>query len=84
VLPRTERSTGRGLAVYQGYAEVTDEERWNTALFIAIEDLNNPNSETRKKAIDAGCFVEFMEVRQQLIEEAHRKHVARGSLSDKS
>ena len=63
---------------------MTDEEKWNTALFIAIEDLNNPNSETRRKAIDAGCFVEFMEVRQQLIEEAHRKHAAKGSLSDKS
>lgn len=52
---------------------MTDEEKWNTALFIAIDDLNNPNSETRRKAIDAGCFVEFMEVRQQLIEQAHRK-----------
>jgi hypothetical protein len=63
---------------------VTDEERWNTALFIAIEDLNNPNETTRKKAIDSGCFVEFMEVRQQLIEEAHRKHVSKGSLSGES
>ena len=56
---------------------MNDEERWNTALFIAIEDLNNPNEETRKKAIDAGCFVEFYEIRQQLIEHAHRKHIGR-------
>jgi hypothetical protein len=52
---------------------VNETERWNTALFIAIEDLNNPNNETRRKAIEQGCFIEFMEVRQQLIEEAHRK-----------
>ena len=63
---------------------MTDEEKWNTALFIAIDDLNNPNDETRKRAIDADCFVEFMEIRQQLIETAHRKHVMQGSLSDKS
>ena len=48
-------------------------QRWNTALLIAIDDLNDPNSETRKKAITAGCFAEFMEVRQSLIEDAHRK-----------
>lgn len=48
-------------------------ERWNTALFIAIDDLNDPNNETRRKAIDVGCFVEFMEIRQQLIEFAHQK-----------
>ena len=58
---------------------MTDEEKWNTALFIAIDDLNNPNSETRQKAIDADCFVEFMEVRQQLIEQAHRKFTANKS-----
>lgn len=52
---------------------MTEEERWNTALFIAIDDLNKPNEETRQKAITAGCFVEFMEIRQQFIEEAHRK-----------
>ena len=52
---------------------MTDEEKWNTALFIAIDDLNDPNSETRQKAIDADCLVEFFEIRQQLIEHAHRK-----------
>jgi len=48
-------------------------QRWNTALLIAIDDLNDPNSSTREKAIAAGCFAEFMEVRQSLIEDAHRK-----------
>jgi hypothetical protein len=52
---------------------VNETERWNTALFIAIDDLNNPNEQTRRKAIESECFVEFMEVRQQLIEDAHRK-----------
>ena len=52
---------------------MTEEEKWNTALYIAIEDLNEPNEATRQKAIDAGVFVEFYEVRQQLIETAHNK-----------
>ena len=55
---------------------MTEEEKWNTALFIAIEDLDNPNAVTRQKAIDAGVMVEFMEIRQQLLEEAHRKFTA--------
>ena len=46
-------------------------ERWNSALMIAIDDLNNPNKETRDSATDAGVTVEFMEIRQQLIEYAH-------------
>ena len=46
-------------------------ERWNTALMIAIDDLNNPNKETRDSATDAGVTVEFMEIRQSLIEYAH-------------
>lgn len=48
-------------------------QRWNTALLIAIDDLEAPNEETRKKAITAGCYAEFMEVRQLLMEDAHRK-----------
>jgi hypothetical protein len=51
----------------------SEEQRWNTALLIAIADLNNPNPETRQKAIAAGCYGEFMEVRQMLIVDAHRK-----------
>ena len=52
---------------------MTDDEKWNRALFIAIDDLNEPNKQTRQRAIDEGVFVEFYEVRQQLIEYAHRK-----------
>jgi len=52
---------------------MTDIEKWNTALKIAIEDLDEPNEKTRMKAIDAGVFVEFYEIRQQLIETAHNK-----------
>ena len=52
---------------------MTEEEKWNTALKIAIEDLDEPNEKTRMKAIDAGVFVEFYEIRQQLIETAHNK-----------
>lgn len=50
-----------------------EEQRWNNALMIAIADLNNPNPETRQRAIDAGCYGEFMEVRQMLIIDAHGK-----------
>ena len=46
-------------------------ERWNTALMIAIRDLENPNKETRDTATDSGVTIEFMEIRQQLIEYAH-------------
>ena len=52
---------------------MTDEEKWNRALFIAIDDLNDPNTTTRQRAIEEGVFEEFFEVRQQLIEYAHRK-----------
>jgi len=52
---------------------MTDDEKWNRALMIAIEDLDCPNSATRAKAIEEGVFVEFYEIRQQLIEHAHRK-----------
>ena len=52
---------------------MTEEEKWNMALKIAIDDLNEPNEKTRMKAIDAGVFIEFYEIRQQLIETAHNK-----------
>ena len=51
----------------------SEEKRWNTALLIAIADLNNPNPETRQKAITAGCYGEFMEIRQMLIVDANGK-----------
>jgi len=52
---------------------MTEEEKWNRALFIAIDDLNKPNEQTRQRAIEEGVFEEFYEVRQQLIEYAHLK-----------
>lgn len=60
---------------------MTDEEKWNVALWIAIKDLEEPNEATRLAAIEAGVFEEFFEIRQQLIETAYRKHVMQGSLS---
>ena len=56
---------------------MTDEEKWNRALMIAIEDLDCPNKATRAKAIEEGVFIEFYEIRQQLIEHAHRKFTFR-------
>ena len=56
---------------------MTDEEKWNRALMIAIEDLDRPNAATRAKAIEEGVFLEFYEIRQQLIEHAHRKFHSR-------
>ena len=50
---------------------MTETERWNTALMIAINDLENPNRETRGVAAEGDVTVEFMEIRQQLIEYAH-------------
>ena len=52
---------------------MTDDEKWNCALFIAIDDLNKPNEQTRQRAIEEGVFEEFYEIRQQLIEYAHLK-----------
>jgi hypothetical protein len=50
---------------------VTDIEKWNTALMIAIDNLEMPHSDTRLKASTSDVTVEFYEVRQQLIEYAH-------------
>lgn len=50
---------------------MTDIEKWNTALMIAIDNLNAPHRETRDQAIDSDVVVEFYDVRQQLIEYAH-------------
>ena len=52
---------------------MTEEEKWNTALQIAIADLDEPNEATRLRAVEAGVFVEFFEIRQQLIEIAYNK-----------
>jgi len=50
---------------------MTDTERWNTALMIAIDNLEDPHYETRERAAFSEVTVEFYEVRQQLLEFAH-------------
>ncbi len=51
--------------------KMTDTERWNTALMIAIKDLEEPHAETRGLATESEVTIEFHEVRQQLLEFAH-------------
>ena len=46
-------------------------ERWNTALMIAIGDLEEPNEDTRSAVFARDVTVEFFEVRQRLLEYAH-------------
>ncbi len=50
---------------------MTDLEKWNTAVMIAIDNLEMPHSDTRLDASTSNVTVEFYEVRQQLIEYAH-------------
>jgi hypothetical protein len=50
---------------------MSDIERWNTALMIAIKDLESPNEFTRSVAADGDVTVEFHEVRNMLIQYAH-------------
>ena len=51
--------------------KMTDTERWNTALMIAIRDLEEPNKKTRKIATEGNVTLEFHEVRTLLIQYAH-------------
>ena len=51
--------------------KMTDTERWNTALMIAIRNLEEPHPETRTFASESDVTVEFHEVRQHLLEYAH-------------
>ena len=51
--------------------KLSDVERWNTALMIAIGDLEEPNEDTRSAVFARDVTVEFFEVRQMLIEYAH-------------
>ena len=50
---------------------MNDTERWNTALMIAIGDLEEPNEDTRSAVFALDVTEEFFEVRQQLLEYAH-------------
>ena len=51
--------------------KMTDTERWNTALMIAIRNLEEPHPETRTLATESDVSLEFHEVRQHLLEYAH-------------
>jgi hypothetical protein len=46
-------------------------ERWNTALMIAINDLERPHHDTRQKATDQDVTLEFHLVREDLLRYAH-------------
>ncbi len=46
-------------------------ERWNTALLIAINDLEQPHPDTRQKATDQDVTLEFHLVREDLLKYAH-------------
>ena len=48
-------------------------QRWNTAVQIAISDLEEPHEDIRAIALAAGCYAEFIEVRESLIIDAHDK-----------
>ena len=50
---------------------MSETERWNTALMIAIGDLEEPNEDTRSAVFARDVTVEFFEVRQRLLEYAH-------------
>ena len=51
--------------------KMTDTERWNTALMIAIENLEDPDPQTREKAAFSEVTVEFFEIRKLLMQYAH-------------
>ena len=50
---------------------MTEIEKWNSAVSIAIDNLEHPDAMTRHGARQLDVTVEFFEVRQQLIEFAH-------------
>jgi len=50
---------------------MNDVERWNTALMIAIKDLENPNTETRKEVSEGEVWLEFLAIREELIKHSH-------------
>jgi len=50
---------------------MNDVERWNTALMIAIQDLEDPNKETRKEVSEGEVWLEFLAIREELIRHSH-------------
>ena len=45
-------------------------EMWNTALLIALEDLEEPNKQTRSQVTSKGVWSEFWAIRDELIRHA--------------
>lgn len=50
---------------------MTDIERWNAALFVAIDDLEDPRKDTRGAIANEHIWEEFMVIREELIRYAH-------------
>ena len=50
---------------------MTDIEKWNTAVMIAIKDLEEPNRETRQDVSDSEVWLEFWAIREELIKNSY-------------
>ena len=50
---------------------MNDVERWNTALMIALKDLENPNKDTRSEVSEGEVWLEFLAIREELIRYSH-------------
>ena len=50
---------------------MSDLEKWNTALMIAIKDLENPNKVTRGEVSKGEVWLEFLAIREELIRYSH-------------
>jgi len=50
---------------------MSDLEKWNTALMIAIKDLENPNKDTRGEVSEGEVWLEFLAIREELIRYSH-------------
>lgn len=50
---------------------MNDVEKWNTALMIALKDLENPNKDTRGEVSEDEVWLEFLAIREELIRYSH-------------
>ena len=51
--------------------DISELERWNMALDIAIQNLAATHPETRQLVRDKDCWVEFFAIREELLIHAH-------------
>ena len=71
MLQRASRDRVHGLFVPSHPTQKMNEvEMWNTALLIALEDLEEPNPETRRIVSDQDVWAEFWAIRDELIRHA--------------